>query len=393
MTAAKEQNIIIVGGGLAGLACSLGLAKLGFHVDIIESRATWLQKGSAFGLAANARKALEELFHDPASLGKMISKGILVEGMDSYLMVWGIVRDGLLEEVEKCPNISIHMGTTISSFDDFSDQSKIEVVVKDVDDETKVEKLDAVLMVAADGVYSSTRGMLDLEPSKFATVTRWRGALTIPHGSILEQFLDKGVTPLRMDDSTKGMTSGECVLSIFNFHPKIERKMTFVMNAHFVAIPHGTHPREIFFEHMKDPFHQSILEEIFKCADDQEIHWPLAQAVIQLPEDGTNGWGGKGRVTLIGDAAHAMRPASGLGGAMAFEDSVVLCRLLKAKGSSLETRDGANGLVREFESSRFERVKRIWDNQWEISERVYKKGDKAPGMMTPEFRKWVENGV
>jgi len=376
MVAATENNIVIVGGGLAGLACSLGIAKIGFHVDIIESRATWLQKGSAFGLAANARKALKELFHDPGSMDKMISKGILVQGMDSYLMVWGNVRDGLLEEVAKCPNISIHMGKTISSFDDVSNKSKIEVVVKDVEDETKVEKLDAVLLIAADGVYSSTRG-----------------ALTIPNGSILEHFLDKGVTPLRMDDSTKGMTSGDCVLSIFNFHPKVERKMTFVMNAHFVDFPNGTHPREIFFEHMKDPFHRSILEEIFKCADDQEIHWPLAQAVIQLPDDGTNGWGGKGRVTLIGDAAHAMRPASGLGGAMAFEDSVVLCRLLKDKGSLLETRDGADVLVREFESSRFERVKRIWDNQWEISERAYKKGDNAPGMMTQEFRKWVQNGV
>ncbi len=344
-------------------------------------------------MAVNARKALKELFHVPYALDKMISKGILVEGMDAYLMVWGIVRDGLLEEVEECPNISIHMGKTISTFDDVSDQSKIEVVVKDVGEDTKVETLDAVLLVAADGVYSSTRGMLGLEPSKFATVTKWRGALTIPHGSILEQFLDKGVTPLRMDDSTKGMTSGDCVVSIFNFHPKAERKMTFVMNAHFVDFPHGTHPREIFCEHVKDPFHQSILEEIYKYADEQEIHWPLAQAVIQLPEDGTKGWGGKGRVTLIGDAAHAMRPASGLGGAMAFEDAVVLCRLLKAKASALESRDGADGLVREFESSRFERVKRIWDNQWEISERVYKKGDNAPGMMTPEFREWVQNGV
>ena len=242
-------------------------------------------------------------------------------------------------------------------------------------------------------VYSNVRELAGLEPAKFATKTKWRGTIPhVPEGSVLEQFLDKGIQPLLMDDTTVGMMRGECVLNLFNFHPKIDRKMTFVMNASITDLPPGSHPRGTFSKHMLDPIHVKILEEIYKLADDRELHYPLAMAVIELPKDGSDGWGGTGRVVFVGDSAHAMRPASGLGGSMAFEDAVVLCRLLKSIGSSaLKSRKSTEALVREFEASRFDRVKTIWDNQWEISEGTYKKG--ADIKWSSSFATWVREGV
>lgn len=80
---------------------------------------------------------------------------------------------------------------------------------------------------------------------------------------------------------------------------------------------------------------------------------------------------------------------------MAFEDAVVLCRLLKSKsessGSALNSRKCTEALVREFEASRFDRVKTIWDNQWEISEGTYKKG--ADIKWSSSFANWVKDGV
>jgi len=392
-----KANVIISVGGLAGLSTSLGLAKLGlFDIDIIECRTEWLNQGSAFGLAANGRKALKELFASPESLERLVEKGIYIEDFDSYLLVWYMVRDALLEEVKKYPSISIHMGKTIESYDDTSDQSQIEVVVKEVENPDKKEKLKGSLLIAADGVYSDIRALAGLVPAKLATKTKWRG--TIPHvpmGSILEPFLDKGILPLRMDESTKGMQTGECLINVFNFHPKVDRKMTFVMNASVINLPPDTHPSSLFRKHMPDSYHQQILEEVYKLADDRELHYPLAMAVIELPNDGSKGWGGKGRVLFVGDSAHAMRPASGLGGAMAFEDAVVLCRLLKSGGiGSLKTKESAEALVHKFEASRFDRVKIIWDNQWEISEGAYKKNLKGTNpKMAQSFAAWVKEGV
>ena len=147
-----NTNIIIAGGALAGLSTSLGLAKLGYNVDIIECRKKWLQQGSAFGLAANGRKALKELFHSPNSLGALTDKGIYIKDYDSYLLVWYMIRDALLEEVQQSSLITVHMGKTIESYDDTSDQSKIEVVVKDVENgNNKKYKLSGSLLIAADG--------------------------------------------------------------------------------------------------------------------------------------------------------------------------------------------------------------------------------------------------
>jgi hypothetical protein len=215
----------------------------------------------------------------------------------------------------------------------------------------------------------------------------------VPPGSVLEPLLHKGVVPLSSDESfKKAMSSSACHVGIFNFHPKIDRKMTYVINCSEVNIPPGTHARDIFKILLPDPEHQSIMEEIYRLGDDKELTYPLPIVVVELPKDGSKGWGGKGRVVLVGDAAHCMRPATGLGGAMAFEDAVVLCRLLKdATASGLESRDSTEKLVQKFESSRFDRVKSIWDDQWERSEAAYKKGGNS--VMSGDFAAWVRKGV
>jgi 2-polyprenyl-6-methoxyphenol hydroxylase-like FAD-dependent oxidoreductase len=59
-------------------------------------------------------------------------------------------------------------------------------------------------------------------------------------------------------------------------------------------------------------------------------------------------WWGRGRVTLLGDAAHPMTPNTSQGAAMAIEDSAVLARFLGAGG------DPAEGL-RAYERRRWKR--------------------------------------
>ena len=83
--------------------------------------------------------------------------------------------------------------------------------------------------------------------------------------------------------------------------------MTLVLST-TVEVEPGTHPKTIFMNQMTDPYHQEILEEIFKLVDDRDMTFPLPMNVIELPLEGSQGWGGRGRIVLIGDCAHAMRP-------------------------------------------------------------------------------------
>jgi len=63
-----------------------------------------------------------------------------------------MIRDALLEEVEKSELITIHMGKTIESYDDDTNESQIEVVIKDVDSsKSKTSILNGSLLIAADG--------------------------------------------------------------------------------------------------------------------------------------------------------------------------------------------------------------------------------------------------
>jgi 2-polyprenyl-6-methoxyphenol hydroxylase-like FAD-dependent oxidoreductase len=69
------------------------------------------------------------------------------------------------------------------------------------------------------------------------------------------------------------------------------------------------------------PDHYPI-EEIIASTRMPIIRW----SVVEMPPLST--WY-KGRVVLVGDAAHAMGPHSGQGGSMAMEDSIVLAKCLR----------------------------------------------------------------
>mmetsp|Transcript_13965 Transcript_13965/g.20310 ORF Transcript_13965/g.20310 Transcript_13965/m.20310 type:complete len:117 (+) Transcript_13965:63-413(+) len=116
-----------------------------------------------------------------------------------------------------------------------------------------------------------------------------------------------------------------------------------------------------------------------------------------------------------------MRSAGGQGGAMAFEDCVVLARILEqtqaqascggnandndndtvdeddvhASNVHHTTRASIETAVQEFESSRLPRVRTIWNDQWERAERAYKGDFTSSRTVADEldYQAWVDKGV
>ena len=69
----------------------------------------------------------------------------------------------------------------------------------------------------------------------------------------------------------------------------------------------------------------------------------------------------RGRVTLIGDAAHPVQPNLGQGGCMAIEDAFELAKKLAT--SRAET---VPVLLRQFETSRSDRITRVFTTSRQV---------------------------
>ena len=77
----------------------------------------------------------------------------------------------------------------------------------------------------------------------------------------------------------------------------------------------------------------------------------------------------KGRVVLIGDAAHTAPPQLASGATIAIEDAVVLAELLAAMP--------AEAALERFMQRRFERCRIVVENSWQLGE--WEKTPEAPG--------------
>src|SRR5262245_22542020 len=60
-TVAREAPILVIGGGIGGLAAALGLAREGWHVKVLEQASTIEEIGAGIQLGPNAFAAFDAL--------------------------------------------------------------------------------------------------------------------------------------------------------------------------------------------------------------------------------------------------------------------------------------------------------------------------------------------
>ena len=101
------------------------------------------------------------------------------------------------------------------------------------------------------------------------------------------------------------------------------------------------------------------LRETQITAESEIVYRPVYSLLVPSP------WF-RGRVVLVGDAAHATSPHVGQGAAMAIEDAVVLTE-------EITSSDDLGEALERFMERRFDRCKRIWEisrqlGTWEIEE-------------------------
>lgn len=379
------MKVIVVGGGLGGLAITLGLVDIfGFSVELIEKQSRIDgRRGASIGLAPNGAKALREIIGE-SPVDKLLSKG---KGSPerSYLLPWWRIRDTLLDLVEqKRGRVNIHTGCQLNTI---SDMDGYPVQASCIKDGSHFD-IEGDFLIGADGVNSAVRDCLGLPESEFSGSTVWRGYMnasdvlqnthdetTQQHTTVLRSLLDGGPCPLGF------VKIGNSLLIVMNHHPETSGMLTWTISTK-EEVSKGSHPRGVLDDVEKDSKYEKVLNAIYAIANSEDLH-----RAVQMKTIHPKTWGGSGRLTLLGDAAHAVRPATGLGCSLAFEDCVILIRKLRKANKDYHEIISA---LREYEDERLERVQIISENESKKSLQI-SKGEES--RYTQEFLDWIYAGV
>jgi 2-polyprenyl-6-methoxyphenol hydroxylase-like FAD-dependent oxidoreductase len=345
------SKVLIVGGGIGGLCAAIALRRQGVAVDLVEIKTQWTVYGVGIIQQSNvvremARLGVLDRYLDAAYAfddvgiydlqGNALARipGQRLAGPD-YPANVGISRLALhqvLSETAIELGTVVRLGLSVASFTE--DAQALDVLFSD----GSGGRYD--LMVGADGVYSQIRGMLfgDTYMPRFTGQAVWRYNFgrhpSIDHlASYTGAQGNAGLVPLADNLMYMFSTSHE------PDNPRFAREeLASTMRERIAGI---------------GGLIGELREQIVD--DDQVVYKPMEVLFVDEP------WF-KGRVLLIGDAAHATTPHLGQGAGMAIEDALVLSEELAVEGSLQER-------LQRFMKRRFDRCKYISENSILAGER------------------------
>ena len=305
------MRALIVGGGIGGLAAAIALARAGLDVQVFERTPELREVGAGISLWTNAIRALEELglrqridgaavAYEAAGLraadGTIIS-AISADELHRLLGVPVIVvhRADLLEALlAAVPSSSVSFGALCTRVADRGDHVEVEFA--------DGRRVHGDVVVGADGLHSVVREALHgREAPRYAGCSAWRA-----------------VVPFDVSRIRASETWGAG--NLFGQVPICGNRVYWYAAMNVPEGGRSSHPRAELLA-VFGSWHPPI-GELIAAADDDTI---LRNDIYDRPVRKT--WG-RGRVTLVGDAAHPMTPFLGQGACQALEDAVVLGRCL-----------------------------------------------------------------
>ena len=302
------QRVLVVGGGIAGLATAQALLRSGAEVDVVERTTTRTHAGAGVYLPANAVRALGALgvrgvldraFHVPRQ--RFLDHGGRVLLEVDLPAVWGSTGPCValshhdLHEL-LADGIPVRRGTTVTAL--VEQGPRIQALL----DDGSTGEYD--LVVGADGVRSWVRATV-FGPTgpRFLGRASWRFLVDgIPDVTAWTVFLGRG-TAFLLVPLGRGRTYCYADVDVPTaFDPTAGRSVSLAERYADFAEPV---PR--------------VLDELL--ATGNSPHFSPIQEVVQ------ERWV-DGRVVLVGDAAHAMSPNMAEGVGMAVEDALVLAEVV-----------------------------------------------------------------
>lgn len=305
------MRVAVVGSGIGGLCTAIGLQRAGADVVVFERARDLRPGGSGLSLFGNAVHALDSLGLGEGIRSITDAKARSFRGGQrrpdgSWLSVYPM---DALTELRVVDRAALH-GLLTSSIAPYTLIAGRRVVSASeegtvrhaaADGSEKVDRFD--LVIAADGLRSTVRGQWPEDPGiVYAGYSTWRG--------ITERPVDLG--------GEAGETWG--VGRRFGVAPLKDGRVYWFAVA---SMPEPSRSRaETPLDRTFDTWHAPIADLVASTSADRVQFLPIEEL------DGRLRTYVRGRIVLLGDAAHAMTPNLGQGGGQAMEDAATLVALL-----------------------------------------------------------------
>lgn len=318
----STKSIAVIGGGIGGASAALNLLRAGFDVHIYEQARAMREVGAGIQISPNASRIVQHL-----GLGEKLAKfGVRPLAFhqrrwedgrtllrtplgDAVLEAFGfpyyqVHRGDLLTMLTAAlPAERLHLGHKLAAFEERGDRVSMRF--------DNGARADADLMIGADGIHSTVRGALfGAEQPRYSGGIAYRGLIPAER-----------VRHLDIEVTTQIWMGPHGHVVVYFVAGK--RYLNFVANADRDAsmleswVQQGN-PDELRSTYAAwDPKLRAILDAV-----SETFIWgvferaPLARWSV-------------GRVTLLGDACHAMQPHMAQGAAQAMEDGATLAHCLQ----------------------------------------------------------------
>ena len=345
-------NIAIAGGGVGGLAAALALSRLGQHVELFEKAVDFSEVGAGIQLGPNATRllqawgltdALQACAYSPERLQvrdavtcRLLGELTLGSAMAGrygapYFTLHRADLHGLLLQAVQQTDAVLFTNNTVQSFQQMAQTVSLQ---------TSHGVQDADLLVAADGLWSSTRALLLNDG-----LPRRTGHLA--YRALIQQAL----LPERLRSQNVTAWLG----------PNMHAVLYPVRGGDWlnvVVFVHGDVPND--FQNWNHSANASDLKGALQgsCATLQDLlqavpDWRLWVMHDRPPVHGAHQMA-IGRVALLGDAAHPMRPYLAQGAGMAIEDAAELSLALSGA-----TPQNAPTALQHYAVNRWQRNARV----------------------------------
>ena len=339
--ARSEGRLIVVGGGIGGMAFALQAAQRGFGVEIVEADPQWRVYGAGISLTGPTYRAMKRLgiLDEVRAKGFFINHGAAICAPDGSVVAevpmhplepdlptaGGIRRPDLHEifaEHVRRAGIPVRLGVTVTDLQDLP--SGVAVTLSDG------MNLTGSALIAADGTFSAMRHRLFPEAAHPVYTGQYCWRIVAERPAVVDRalfFMGHGVTCGLMPVSATTM-----YMWLLEGSPERRRLEDAELPSMLKAMISG-------FSGPFDAIRHAVAQGT------PIIARPLDALLLPRP------WH-RGRSILIGDAIHATTPHLASGAGLAVEDGMILADMLADNGVSEQTFD-------HFEARRWERCRLV----------------------------------